>query len=400
MGAQVPPDLATLVCDKLERDGVSATALWVRWGELDLGGGRYDWAPLDDKVEALRACGLEVGLHIQARGGAGQPSAMPEDVAAYARFLGALATHLRGRVRRYSIENEAVSPTTWSGSLESYFELLDAAYPAIKAADAQAIVLDSGLSGAALGIARAYALYQEGQRPAALALVQETLAEAAGGLSSRIPESEGDLEAVFADPVATRAIAWLPLAAEHQNSFDALQIHYYGPWERLTELARWIGDRGIGRPLEVWELGRRYQGQVSFDETVHAEESARLLVTAAGEGSRWTLFVRYLEWPEKGLPGLVTRTGGRPALDAFRVVAQGLEGFLGPQRLDLGPAAWGYRFSRPQGDVYVLWAREGQATVHLPVAGPAVTVTDLWGQSTTADPASLTVGASPVLVSP
>jgi len=399
IGAQVGPEQAEVLCDRLRQDGAAATILWLRQGDVDQGSGRYAWDALDSQVDALRACGLEVALHVQARG-QGELSTMPQDPDEYTRFLTALVTHLRGRVRRYAIENEAVSATSWSDSPQSYFQLLDLAYPVIKSADPQAIVLDSGLSSAALGIARAHDLYQAGQRSEALRLVQQTLAESAGGLASRSPRTEADLEALFQDPVAARVIAWLPLLVQHQHSYDALQVHYYGPPQQLPDLIHWLREQGIDRPLEAWELGRRYQGQVAFDETAHAQEAARLMVTAAGEGSRLSIFVRFLEWQQKGLPGLVTKQGARPAATAFRVVANSLNGFQSAERVDLGPGVWAYRFTRPQGDLYVVWTDGDQATVSLPLAGPSVSVTDIEGRATTADPARLLIGPSPVVVSP
>jgi len=399
IGTQVGPEQAKVLCAGLQRNGAAATPLWLRWGDVDQGDGRYTWDELDRQVETLRACGLEVALHVQARR-RGELSTLPPDLDEYTRFLTALVTHLQGQVRRYSLENEAVSDISWGDSPESYFQLLDRAYPAIKAADPQALVLNSGLSSAALGIARAHDLHRAGRRAEALALVQRTLAESAGGLAARSPQTEADLDAVFQDPLAARAIAWLPLLVQHQASYDALQIHYYGPAQQLPDLLRWLRELGLSKPLEAWELGRRYQGQVAFDEVTHAQETAQLLATAAGEGSRFSILVRYLDWPQKGLPGLATRQGERPAAVAFGLVAHHLNGFQAAERLDLGAGVWAYRFTRPQGDLYVLWTDGDRTTVSLPLDGQSVNVADIAGQTTTADPARLSIGPSPVFVSP
>ncbi len=147
-------------------------------------------------------------------------------------------------------------------------------------------MLNSGLSSAALGLARAHDLYQSGQRVQALSLAQRTLAESAGGLAAHSPQMEADLEALFQEPMAARAIAWIQLLVQHQGSYDAFQFHYYGPSQQLPDLVRWLRQQGISKPLEAWELGRRYQGQVAFDEAAHAQETARLLVTAGGERHR------------------------------------------------------------------------------------------------------------------
>ena len=75
-----------------------------------------------------------------------------------------------------------------------------------------------------------------------------------------------------------------------------------------------------------------------------------------------------------------------------------LSGYQSAKPLDLGAGVWAYRFATPRGDVYVVWAKES-TTVRLPLAVAQVTVTDVSGGTTTADPAVLPVGASPIFIS-
>lgn len=397
IGVQVSPAVAAQACDLLRRDEAAIAPLWLRWDAVDTGGGAYDWTTLDQQVETLAACGLEAALHVQARRGS-DVSVMPADPDEYARFLTALATHLKGRVRRYSIENEAMVPIIWADSAENYFRLLDLAYAAIKAADADAIVLDSGVSSTVLGILRAHDLYLAGQPAEALALVQEAIAESAGEQGIRAPAAEANLEAFFQDPQVTPLLAWMPLLVQHQGSYDAMQIHYYGPWQRLPDLVPWIRAQGITRPLEAWELGRRYRDRAALDETVLAQEVAKILVTTAGEGVRVGVFVYFADSLQTALPGLVTRDGPRPANTAFRVVAHALNGRAVQGRQALGPGVCAYRFTGQPGDLYVLWTDGDRVTVRLPVSATQVAVTDITGASTWVDPRNLLIGPSPVFV--
>lgn len=401
IGAWVNAGTAQDTCAAWQRNAVAATLLWVRWGDVDKGDGTYDWTALDGLVDGLRACGLEPALHIQARQSQYRPSALPENLDAYRHFLTNLVTHLKGRVRRYSIENEAVAGTLmWADSPENYFLLLDEAYTAIKAADPEAIVLESGLSNAALGTLVAYSIYQSGRPQAALDLYRAVLADSGPRAPARLPKTVADLRAAFKLPLAQRAMAWMPLMKAHQASYDAVQIHYYGSWQNLPKVMQWLKGQGIDKPIEAWELAKHARDSATFDETVHAQESARLLVTAAGEGSRFSIFIRYLDWSATQLPGLVTSQGPRPAETAFRVVAQRLNGFQAVERLDLGPSVWGYRFTGPEGELYALWTSSGQTTVGLALPGPKVIVTDIQAQSIQADSANLSVGPSPILVTP
>ncbi len=74
------------------------------------------------------------------------PPANPND---YAAFVGALARQFGPRVSAYEIWNEEDSPSWWAGApnAPAYTQLLQAAYPAIKAAEPKATVVLGGLTG-------------------------------------------------------------------------------------------------------------------------------------------------------------------------------------------------------------------------------------------------------------
>jgi hypothetical protein len=74
------------------------------------------------------------------------PPANPQD---YAAFVGALAQRFGSRVSAYEIWNEEDAPSWWTGAPDpaAYTRLLQAAYPAIKAAEPNATVVLGGLTG-------------------------------------------------------------------------------------------------------------------------------------------------------------------------------------------------------------------------------------------------------------
>ena len=74
------------------------------------------------------------------------PPANPQD---YAAFVGALARRFGSRVSAYEIWNEEDAPAWWTGAPDpaAYTQLLQAAYPAIKAAEPKATVVLGGLTG-------------------------------------------------------------------------------------------------------------------------------------------------------------------------------------------------------------------------------------------------------------
>jgi hypothetical protein len=75
--------------------------------------------------------------------------APPANPADYARFVATLARHWGNLVAAYEIWNEEDAPSWWTGAPDpaAYTRLLQATYPAIKAADPSATVVLGGLTG-------------------------------------------------------------------------------------------------------------------------------------------------------------------------------------------------------------------------------------------------------------
>jgi Cellulase (glycosyl hydrolase family 5) len=73
----------------------------------------------------------------------------PADPHAYAAFIGALAERFGSQVSAYEIWNEEDSPSWWTGgpNPSAYAQLLQDAYPAIKAGNSNATVVLGGLTG-------------------------------------------------------------------------------------------------------------------------------------------------------------------------------------------------------------------------------------------------------------
>ena len=125
----------------------------VRWASIEVAPGVYDWTQLDSIVGYAALMGIRVLFSVvtapkwsRAAGGEDGP---PDDYAAFAGFLSAVATRYAGRVHAYEIWNEQNFSREWGGGriiAGEYVELLKAAHPAIKAADANAAVISGALT--------------------------------------------------------------------------------------------------------------------------------------------------------------------------------------------------------------------------------------------------------------
>jgi len=168
-GVQIDPKSAKLFYENLKEINANYTALWIKRNEIDKGNGNYNWGSVDDKINSLRKCGLKIAVHIQSLESRKKNFSLSD----YKNFLNELSSHYKGKIERYSIENEAVAEALWPDSPESYFTLLDNAYSTIKQVDPDAIVEESGLSSVDLGIMMSYDLYRSGRKEDALSFTQK-----------------------------------------------------------------------------------------------------------------------------------------------------------------------------------------------------------------------------------
>ncbi len=125
----------------------------VRWSAVEAEPGRYDWAPLDQIVDTAAAGGVKVLFSVVTAPvwsrAAGDVEGPPDDYARFGGFFSQLAARYQGRVHAYEVWNEQNFSREWGGgriNAGRYVELLKAAYPAIKAADPNAVVISGALT--------------------------------------------------------------------------------------------------------------------------------------------------------------------------------------------------------------------------------------------------------------
>ena len=145
---------------------------YLDWASAEPNKGGYDWANLDNIIEAAESSGLKAILRVAltpdwAWSGGGDTTGPPDNMDDFGDFMEALATYAQGKVAGYVIWNEPNLPYEWGWNDPSpaqYVEMLQAVYPRIKAADPDAVVITAGMAttggggGAACGVGTGIAL--------------------------------------------------------------------------------------------------------------------------------------------------------------------------------------------------------------------------------------------------
>jgi hypothetical protein len=123
----------------------------LQWSLAEPSEGDYKWQGLDELLANAQSEGLKVVLRVDSApdwARSGPAGAPPDDMEDFGDFMFALASHCAGEVAGYVIWNEPNLPINWGGSPRpgQYVQMLQAAYPRIKAADPDAAVVTSGMA--------------------------------------------------------------------------------------------------------------------------------------------------------------------------------------------------------------------------------------------------------------
>jgi polysaccharide biosynthesis protein PslG len=130
----------------------------LRWGVFSQAPDQFDWTGFDQVVEAANQQGLKVMLSIVTAPEWSRPSAAslgiegpPDDLNAYAKFVGEVVDRYKGKVHAIEVWNEQNIDAEWKTnpqvvSPEKYVEMLKLAYETIKAKDPNIVVISGALS--------------------------------------------------------------------------------------------------------------------------------------------------------------------------------------------------------------------------------------------------------------
>jgi LysM repeat protein len=144
-----------LVVSQAEQLGVHWVRIDVKWRDLEATQGQADFAILDPLVSGFDQAGFNILLTVSAAPSWARTSQTedgpPDNPADFASFMTTLSTHYQGVVDAYQIWNEPNLRREWNSaryplSSQFYVDLLRPAYEAIKAVDANALIITAGLA--------------------------------------------------------------------------------------------------------------------------------------------------------------------------------------------------------------------------------------------------------------
>ncbi|WP_235632028.1 cellulase family glycosylhydrolase [Mycolicibacterium rutilum] len=143
------PEEINRTLDEMQAMGVNNVRILIPWAGVELADDYYYWDTVDYLVEAADSRGMGIlGVLNSTPAWATEPGlpavvSPPADNEQYAEFVSLAAERYAGKVSAYEVWNEPNAYYYWAPSPDpaAYTELLQAAYPAIKAADPDATVV-------------------------------------------------------------------------------------------------------------------------------------------------------------------------------------------------------------------------------------------------------------------
>jgi polysaccharide biosynthesis protein PslG len=138
---------------KIKEAGFGWAKQQIRWSDYEKSRGNVDWGLLDGVVGSAQANGTQLMFSVVTSPAwsrsDGKVDGPPNDLNDLGNFLAAMAGRYKGRVQAYEVWNEQNFSREWGGgtiNAGAYVELLKVAYPKIKAADPNAIVISGALT--------------------------------------------------------------------------------------------------------------------------------------------------------------------------------------------------------------------------------------------------------------
>jgi hypothetical protein len=391
------PVLVEGILKRSSQMGVRWWRLWVAWDAIEPEPGKFQWKNLDHVMALAQKHGMETLVCLrggakpwQAYGGGERPdwhlmsehTFAPRNMADWNKFVRAISTHLKGKVRHWQVWNE---PDARNGfypfSTEKYVEVLRESARVLREVDAQNVVATGGFAGA---------FASAGQRDK----MTHTNEDHAWGLAEFF-------------------------ALKPQSDFDVFDNHYYAvdepgqSWDSkikvVNDVKKWLAVRNIKTRLwnsetSMYSAPGKLAGTRGgwanvpyLSEKEQAQRIVELHIQSLSVGIEKTFW-----YGVRGDVGVINADmSPKPAFATHAVLAAKLHGFKFDTALDLGATTRAYRFSARQGTpryLTVAWERGGSRKIRL--SGQPLRFSDWMDNIHALAPGQLTfdLGVEPVYI--
>jgi len=408
----------------------------LRWGVSEARAGELSFNTDNDrKIALIENAGLRLfpvlsvgqGWMNDNRAGDNSRSYPPDDLStvwsdqfgyspSYYNFVFQFFSHYRGHFDYVVIENEANSAIFWGGTADEYVRLIKTAYKAIKSADPDVTVADSGFVSTVWGLCIAEDYLRTGLLPRDQ-VVEMMIAYYSAETSNLRIQSAADLDRTLEDArIQEQCRRVNVMLGNMGGSVDAINFHFYEDYRVMRYVVDWIRLRtqraGYAPGVITHEIGQRGPDAAFAAGEAHARAVFKKLITGLSlglEGMVWfsadTIGTRAPSPDKLGLFG----DGGsiRPAARTFKLVAETLgAGYRFKTALASGPSLFHYVFEDAGNapSLEAVWTEGGGQTLSLaaPPGRTQAEVTDYAGRAQTLAVSNgsvqLTLGDAPVFV--
>jgi hypothetical protein len=253
----------------LKRLRVGWVKLQVRWGDMQAGPNRIDWACMDAAIPTLHQHGFKVlasvvtaPAYLRLLPGINGP---PDNFDDYAKFVYAFLTRYKGMVQAVEVWNEPNLSAEWDWQIDGavYRHLLTSAYVTIKAVDPSIMVISGALSPAGFD-----SVYSHVDVRSFIAKFRRYNGDAytdCVGAHANGPDGVGDIERVALNyfhwfsqskPICVTEFGYgLPVQGQAPRGFEWIMRHSVA--EQVNTFAggfAWANSSGFVRLVIVWNL--------------------------------------------------------------------------------------------------------------------------------------------------
>ncbi|HEY0754516.1 MAG TPA: cellulase family glycosylhydrolase [Ktedonobacteraceae bacterium] len=335
--------------------GLRFVRLDLTWSVVEHQRGHYDFSSYDPIFRALTAHGIRALCILGYTNALYEAVPSPPSSAvgphtdtvrqAFARFAGATAAHYKGRGMIWEIWNEPDNVRFWSPtpSASAYMALVKATVPALRKADASALIIAPALTG------------MSSQYPAAWTYLENCFSLGLPGLVDAIsahPYRQSIPESVTADYQRLRSLI-VRYAPRNKASMPIINSEwgYSGTWVSRSQQAAYVTrlfliDILNGLPLSIW-----YDWQDDGNDSRQQEDNFGLLT-----------------WNNQQ----------KPAYAAAQTLIRELGGYRFSRRLISG-SDYGLLFSNGETQKQVIWTTSNPHALTLSIKASSVTITSLTG---------------------